>query len=146
MFSFVNFLYGIILATMITILIRPGKVKPNLKRLPVFLIAIFRYMLLLLVDLFKGGIQTARIVLDPKLPIQTGFIQLPTECQSDLATALSMHALTLTPGELVVRVDSNNEFLIHAFIPPCIIIYYKTKPCASILPASQQARLHRVML
>jgi multicomponent Na+:H+ antiporter subunit E len=113
-FSFVNFLYGIILATMITILIRPGKVKPNFKRLPVFVIAIFRYTLLLLFDLLKGGVQTARIVLDPKLPVKAGFIQLPTECQSDLAIALSMHALTLTPGELVVRVYSNNEFLIHA--------------------------------
>jgi len=113
-FTLVDFCYGILLAVLITLLIRPGRVQPNWNRLPVFLAASLRYIFVLIIDLVKGGFQTARIVLDPKLPVQSGFINLPSECQSDLAIALSMHALTLTPGEIVIKVNPNNEFIVHS--------------------------------
>lgn len=112
-FSLVSLTYGVILATFITLLLRPAELKPNWRRLPGALWGLFRYVWLLIYDMTLAGVQIARIVLDPKLPIRPGMVEIPAECQSDLAIALSIHALTLTPGELVVRLDERNILQVH---------------------------------
>ena len=66
-----------------------------------------------LYDLIVSGIQVARIVLDPKLPIQQGIIAIPTNCESETAQALSAHAITLTPGELVVEMGEEGVMYTH---------------------------------
>lgn len=64
-------------------------------------------------DVIRGGISTARIVLDPKLPINPGIIAIPSGSKSDLGTALSAHAITLSPGELVVAIDDEGVMYTH---------------------------------
>jgi len=111
--SFINLSYGVILAVVISILMRPSKIKPDWRRSPTFIWAVLRYSMLLMYDLFKSGFQIARLVLDVKLPIHPDIISFPIECQSDLALSLSMHAMTLTPGELVIELNQYNELKIH---------------------------------
>ena len=55
----------------------------------------------------------ARIVLDPKLPIQPGIVAIHSGCKSELATALSAHAISITPGELVLGIDDKGVLYTH---------------------------------
>jgi multicomponent Na+:H+ antiporter subunit E len=56
-------------------------------------------------DLIGCGIRVTRVVLDPALPIKSGIVAVPLECESELEAALCAHAITLTPGEMVVEMD-----------------------------------------
>ena len=75
--------------------------------------AALRYGAVLAYDLVKSGIQVARIVLHPKLPIRPGIVAVPADCRSDLGRALSAHAITLTPGQLVVGIDDEGLLYTH---------------------------------
>lgn len=76
--------------------------------------ALIQYIVILTVDLVVSGVQVARIVLTPKLPIAQGNIAIPTQCSSELAQALSAHAITLTPGEMVVEMGDFGMMFTHA--------------------------------
>ncbi|NJC96970.1 MAG: hypothetical protein C3F07_11530 [Anaerolineales bacterium] len=84
-----------------------------LKRLPQFLWAGIRYLFVVGWDVIRGGISTARIVLDPKLPLNPGIITIPSGSKSELGTALSAHSITLSPGELVVAMDDEGTMYTH---------------------------------
>lgn len=83
------------------------------KRLPNFLWALIRYVFVVATDVLQGGISTARIVLDPKLPIHPGIIALPAGSRTELGAALSAHAIILSPGELVVAMDDEGTLFVH---------------------------------
>lgn len=111
--SFNNLVTGFVLAGLVALLIRPEKRPFAWKRLPTALFATLLYLLQLLGDLWVSGIQVARIVLTPSLPIKPGIIAIPSQCKSDLAVALSAHAITLTPGEMVVEIDDAGIMYTH---------------------------------
>lgn len=108
-----NVLLGLLVATGIAWLLRsrPGPVA--WRRLPRAFIALGRYLLLLAYDLVVNGVEVARIVLSRSPPIAPGIVAIPSNCQSDLATALSAHAITLSPGELVVEIDQDQVMYTH---------------------------------
>ena len=108
-----NLLVGLLVGAGLSWLLRPSLKPFNWRRLPTALLATGRYMLVLLVDLITSGIQVSRIVLNPKLPIQPGVIAIPSGCESELATALSAHAVSLTPGELVIEIDDEGVMYTH---------------------------------
>lgn len=83
------------------------------QRLPGFLWATVRYLFVVASDVVKGGIATARIVLDPNLPLNSGIIAIPSGSRSELGTALSAHAITLSPGEMVVAIDDQGVMYTH---------------------------------
>lgn len=109
-----NILVGLVLAAGVLVVLNPsGRGRVELRRLPAAVWALARYVGLLLWDVLLSGLTVARIVLDPKLPIRPGIIAIPTNCQSDMATALSAHALTVTPGELVVEIGEDRVLYVH---------------------------------
>ncbi|AOY59826.1 MULTISPECIES: Na+/H+ antiporter subunit E [Desulfococcus] len=75
--------------------------------------AIVQYVGILGFDLLKSGIQVAGIVLSPEMPIQPGIVAVPSDCRSDLGRALSAHAVTLTPGQLVVGIGRDGVMYTH---------------------------------
>jgi multicomponent Na+:H+ antiporter subunit E len=85
----------------------------NLKSLPRFLWAGLRYLFVVAGDVIRGGLSTARIVLDPNLPINPGIIAIPSGTQSELGTALSAHSISLSPGEMVVAIDDEGVMYTH---------------------------------
>lgn len=109
-----NLVVGALVAVGISLL-RPKMNLPlmNLKRLPQFLWAGIRYLFVVAWDVVRGGISTARIVLDPNLPLNPGIIAIPSGTQSELGTALSAHAITLSPGEMVVAIDDEGIMYTH---------------------------------
>jgi len=109
-----NLVLGLLLAVGIVALLRPTSFRFSWRPLPGALMASVHYLVILIVDLIRSGIQVARIVLDPALPIRPGIVAIPSGCQSELATALSAHAITVTPGELVVEIDADGVMYTHA--------------------------------
>jgi multicomponent Na+:H+ antiporter subunit E len=109
-----NLVLGLLIAIGLTLLMRPPHGTFELRRMPVALLALGRYLFVVLVDAVKSGIVAARLVLDPDLPVKPGIIAIPSGCDSELATALSAHAITLAPGEMVIEIGKDGVMYTHA--------------------------------
>ncbi len=109
-----NLVLGLLVATGLTLVLNPPRGNFKLRDLPVALWALARYILVIAVDVAKSGVATARIVLDPALPVKPGIIAIPSGCSSELATALSAHAITVAPGEMVVEIGQDGTMYTHA--------------------------------
>ena len=104
-FELSNIIVGLMIVTGITKLIRPQHFSIDWHRLPSSVSALVLYLVILVYDVIASGIQVVRIVLDPALPIKPGIVAIPSQCDSEMGTALSAHAITLAPGEMVVEMD-----------------------------------------
>lgn len=82
-------------------------------RIPRFLWAALRYFLVLIRDIVLGGIMTIRIVLSRKMPLKPGILAIPAGTKTELGAAMSAHAITLSPGELVIAMDSDGVMYTH---------------------------------
>jgi multicomponent Na+:H+ antiporter subunit E len=108
-----NVIAGFIIASLVALLIRPQPRKVIWRNFPQAALAMVRYVLLLIYELVVSSIQVARIVLNPSLPIMPGIIAIRSKCRSEMATALNAHAITLTPGELVVEMSEVGTMYTH---------------------------------
>jgi multicomponent Na+:H+ antiporter subunit E len=111
--EWLNILVGFIIAVGITLLIRPSIQVFSMRALPSAVLALIRYAGILIYDMIKGGLMVARLALSPKVDIDPAIIAIPSECKSELATALSAHSISLAPGELVVEIDDQGVMYTH---------------------------------
>lgn len=111
--EWLNIVAGVIIASLVVLLIRPQPRRVTWRHFPRVALAMGRYVLVLVYDLVVSGIQVTRIVINPSLPIQPGIIAIYSKCRSDMATALNAHAITLTPGELVVEMSEDGTMYTH---------------------------------
>jgi multicomponent Na+:H+ antiporter subunit E len=109
-----NLIVGALVALGVSALLPAGN-EPIFawKRSPIFMWALFRYLFVVGADIVKGGIVTAQLVLDPKLPVNPGIIAIPSGSNTELGAALSAHAISLSPGELVVEMDDEGTLYVH---------------------------------
>jgi multicomponent Na+:H+ antiporter subunit E len=108
-----NLVLGLLIAVGLTALLHPPRGRFELRRLPGALLALVRYLWVVTRDAIKSGLMAARLVLDPDLPVKPGIITIPSGCDSELATALSAHAITLAPGEMVVEIGESGMMYTH---------------------------------
>ena len=108
-----NILAGLLIATAVMLLLRTSGHTSTWRFSAAGIVALIRYTLVLVYDLIVSGIQVARIVLDPDLPIRQGDIAIPTSCKIEAAQALSAHAITVTPGEMVVEIGKDGAMYTH---------------------------------
>ncbi len=78
---------------------------------PVRLFYIFKYLFVFIIELIKSNIDVARIVLNPKLPINPGIVELESKLSSDFAKMVLANSITLTPGTLTVDIIENKIFV-----------------------------------
>lgn len=97
-----NILAGILIAAGVSYMIPIQSQRLQLRQLPAALWALLRYTLILIIDLIKSGVQVARMLVRPELSIKPGIIAFEMGHESEINAALDAHAITLTPGELVV--------------------------------------------
>lgn len=78
-------------------------------------IALVEYMLRLLWIAVTSSFKMAKLVLSPKIELHTGIIALNTGDLSEAQTlsALSAHAINLTPGELTIDIEDGGVLYIH---------------------------------
>lgn len=99
-----NILMAVIIGAGVALLLgQPTERRSTRRTFPGSIVAGIRYLGVLIYDLGASGVQTARLLLSPSLPIQQAIIDIPSRCESELGAALSAHSITLTPGELVVE-------------------------------------------
>lgn len=108
-----NVVAGLIIGAGISLLVRPKALSFDWKRLPLALWSLLRYLGVLFVDMIQSAIQVARMLLNPDLPIKPGIVAIDAGCHSELGTALSAHAITLTPGEMVLGMDDQGTLYVH---------------------------------
>lgn len=130
-----NIAFGLAMAAGISLLLKPGRRILGWRGLPSAVFALMIYVCILFRDLIVSGFQVARIVLDPRMPIRPGILAIPSECDREMETALSAHAITLTPGEMVIEIDENGIMYTHCLDVP---------KSEQLLPDTQKRR--RVML
>lgn len=103
---------SILVGVALVVLIKPVKTKLAFRQIPAWVAAAFRYIFVLIWDIWMNGIMVARVVLSPEIRIRSGILAIPTECDSELSRALSIHALSVTPGEYVIFGD-REYFYVH---------------------------------
>ena len=108
-----NIVLGVLVAAAGGGLAAPGAPAVGLQSLPGALWALAKYIVILLKDMIVSGLQVAHIVLSPALPIKPGIVAIPSGTDSELATALSAHSITVTPGALVVEISDDGVMYTH---------------------------------
>ena len=111
--EWLNIVVGVLIAAGITLLLRPEVKLLSWRRVPRAILASIQYLGILAYDIIKGGIMVAKLVWSPKLKIQPAIVAIPSGCDSELATALSAHATSVAPGELVVEIDEDGVMYTH---------------------------------
>ncbi len=107
-----NLVVGVVLGAMAAALLRPRGPALPWRRIPGALAGLAGYLGYLAIDILKCGIAVARIVLDPRLPIRPGVVAVRSHMR-EWGTALSAHAITITPGEMVLAIDDDGTMYVH---------------------------------
>lgn len=71
------------------------------------------YVPWLLKEIVVANIQVARLVLDPRLPIDPVVVRFNTRLSTDLARTTFANSITLTPGTVTLDVEGS-ELVVHA--------------------------------
>lgn len=108
-----NLILGGVIALLLTLLIQPQARKINVHGVPRALFSLLRYIWILIYDMIAGGLFVAGILLRGARNIRPGIIAVPSGCSSELANALSAHAITLGPGEMVIEIDEGGVMYTH---------------------------------
>jgi multicomponent Na+:H+ antiporter subunit E len=108
-----NIILGLIISLGITILLKPEIKAYSWRNIPTALFAIIHYIFILIWDIIQGGIMVAKLAVSPKLGIKPAIISIPSGCETELAKALSAHAISISPGELVIEIDENGIMYTH---------------------------------
>lgn len=77
------------------------------------IIRLIRFFMVLLKEIVVANIQVAKIVLDPRMPIQPSFFKYPIKLKKPLNQVIYANGITLTPGTLTIDVQED-YFIIHA--------------------------------
>jgi len=109
-----NWLLGGLLAAGITVLLRPNPNPIRWRRLPTALLAAGQFLLMLLWDLLVSSLQVSRLIFQRKMPLRQGVFALSSGSTSSPVTLLSVQAISLTPGELVIEMDEDGLLYIHS--------------------------------
>ncbi|MFP4654424.1 MAG: Na+/H+ antiporter subunit E [Methanohalobium sp.] len=116
--SVVNFIFGLILSP---IVIKPFKslynfesdisIRDKLRRIPKQL----KYLAMLIKEIIKANILVAKIVLQPRININPGIIEVPIRAKTDVGITAIANTITLTPGTLSIDVaDDRSVLYVHA--------------------------------
>jgi len=76
-------------------------------------LAVLSYWTWLFREIWRSGLQVARIILDPRLPISPTLVRFQPSQQTAVGLATHANSITLTPGTITVQAN-HHEFLVHA--------------------------------
>lgn len=107
-----NVIIGLLLGAGVAALEYPRHGRITARQLPGAAWALLVYLARLAVDIIRSGLIVARIVLDPKLPIRPGIVAIRSGMRH-WGTAFSAHAITITPGEMVMEIGEDGVMYTH---------------------------------
>lgn len=74
------------------------------------------YFLWLLGQIIISGLQVAKILLSPSLPIETTIVRFKVDYPNPQCKMILGNSITLTPGTLTVEIN-DDEFIVHSITP-----------------------------
>ncbi len=82
-------------------------------------VALVRYLVWLVWNVFKANIEVAAMILHPRLPIRPRLLRFSTTLENEVAQVLVANSITLTPGTVTIDVKGQ-EYLVHAIHPDSV--------------------------
>ena len=73
---------------------------------------LFRYFLILLTEIVKANIQTAHLVLNPKIEVEPRIVTFNPDIRSGFLKVLLANSITLTPGTITINIE-DGEYTVH---------------------------------
>ncbi|MCY4018877.1 MAG: Na+/H+ antiporter subunit E [Chloroflexi bacterium] len=106
-----NFLLGYIFSVVVLTATGLKGDSVNLNNAVLQIYNLLAYVLFSSKEVLVSGVQVARIILSPSLPIDPGVTRVKTQDDSKTAliSAVSAHGITITPGELVVDFEEKED-------------------------------------
>ena len=106
-----NFLLGFVFSLGVVMATGIHGESFRLRNVPRQLYNLVAYVIYLAYEVLGAGIQVARIILSPSLPIEPGMTRINTQDgrRDALVSAISAHGITITPGEMVVDFEENAD-------------------------------------
>ena len=108
-----NVLLGVLLTAAILRLIPVRRRPVRAADIPRGLWALTVYLLLVARNVLLGGLQVAGVVLNPRMPLKSGVVAVKPACDHELGRALIAHAISLSPGELLIDAGEDGTMYIH---------------------------------
>ncbi len=76
-----------------------------------FIFYLLSYLFFLLLEIIKANLNVAKIVLSPKININSAILKCKTNLKSDFGKSILANSITLTPGTLSVDVKGDDLFI-----------------------------------
>lgn len=104
---------GAAAATFVSLLNRrEAALTGMVRRLPWLIV----YAAWLLVEIVRANLHVARVVLDPRLPVDPVVVRVAMPVTDDLVVTTYANSITLTPGTVTLDVEEG-ELIVHALTP-----------------------------
>ncbi|MCR4806079.1 MAG: Na+/H+ antiporter subunit E [Lachnospiraceae bacterium] len=71
-----------------------------------------KYFFILLTEIVKANIATARFVLNPKIEVEPRIVTFKPEIRSGFLKAVLANSITLTPGTITINIE-DGEYTVH---------------------------------
>lgn len=77
--------------------------------IPKLFVFVFVYVPVFIAEMIKANFDVAARVLNPSLPLNPGFVKIPTKIKGNVGKLTLANSITLTPGTL--SIDADDEFI-----------------------------------
>ena len=77
---------------------------------------LFKYSLILLTEIVKANIATARFVLNPKIEVEPKIVTFKPDIRSGFLKAVLANSITLTPGTITINIE-DGVYTVHCLDP-----------------------------
>jgi multicomponent Na+:H+ antiporter subunit E len=108
-----NVIFGLLISGGITSLLPLRSRQMRLYHLPAVLLAVLHYLVILIWETIKSGLDVVYLVLHREMPINPAVIRIPAMGDNRFGISLSAHSLTLAPGEMVIAIDDHHNLYTH---------------------------------
>ena len=109
-----NTLFGAVVAAAILKMIPARARAVQARDVPKGFMALVLYLGLMVKNTVMGGLQVSGMVLSPRLNLKSGVVAVDPDCDHELGQALSAHAISLSPGELLIETGEDGTMYIHS--------------------------------
>ncbi len=111
-FSYSELLAGVIVSIFVALIFRKyHAIRFDWKFLVRFAYYTVVYLPVFIVEMVKANLDVAARVLNPKLPLNPGFVQVKTQLKGDAAKLFLANSITLTPGTLSMDAKGEKLFI-----------------------------------
>ncbi|PHQ39264.1 cation:proton antiporter [Halorubrum persicum] len=117
-FYWFDWVTGIATAAIVSITLSRVSIdaEPAIPRTPMRVFRGLIYVPILLFEIVKANVEVARVILDPRLPIEPTMNRMRVIVGSGLPLMTLANSITLTPGTLTVRAR-DSDLYVHSLIP-----------------------------